>query len=192
MNNPHRINDAYSTFFKDWLSSQLTPSKAAYFVTITFEHEAQRRRRRQAEGLSAGAFEMKSLDHLYNMISRKIVGRNYNRAASQHRLPVVAAFLDTEGTKFWRCRGEFSNLHFHSIWIVGNEDCQSFKEMLKANGSLADKWRDLSVDQIDCQAIDLTDEHSFDRVVAYASKAIGFDTAQLSMGAGFAFYPQSA
>ena len=189
MNNPHRINDAYADFLTDWLFERLSPTKKTYFVTLTFEHEAQRRQRRQAEGLSAGAYEMKAFDHLYNLISRKLVGRNYHRRSHEHRLPHVATFLDAEGSRHWRSSGELTNLHFHSIWIVEGSDATVFEDVMTLNGSLADARPSLSFDAIDVRQFDLNNEGECKRVMAYASKLTGFNNQNLSLGRDFEIYP---
>ncbi|WP_108461473.1 hypothetical protein [Devosia naphthalenivorans] len=190
MNNPHRINEAYAEYFKSWFLEHASRGTKSYFVTLTFEHEAQRRQRRQAEGLSRGAFEMKAFDHLYNLISRRLIGRNYHRSFNQLRLPRVAAFLDAEGSRHWRCDGELSNIHLHTVWIIEDALTASFEEAMNMNGPMIDAWRSLSFDEIDVREIDSGSEGDVSTVVAYASKLIGFTNNELSLGRDFEIYPR--
>jgi hypothetical protein len=188
MNNPHRINKAYADYFNSWFQNHASSSSKAFFVTLTFEREAQRRQRRQAEGLSQGAFEMKAFDHLYNAICRKLIGRNYHRSCNRHRLPNVAAFLDAAGSRHWHRSGELSNIHLHTLWIMDDALTLPFREAMDMNRPMFDTWRSMSFDEIDVQEIDI--EGNVSIVVAYASKLIGFTNDDLSLGRDFEIYPR--
>lgn len=190
MNNPHRLNEAYAAHFKNWFTNNHTISKQAYFVTITFEHEARRRQRRQAEGLSQGSFEWDAFNHLYNLTCRNLIGRNYHRSCNRSLLPHVAAFLDAEGTRHWRSAGDLTNLHFHSIWLIDESNVSQFEEAMNVNGSMGDGWRSLSFDEIDVKPIDTSTDDDVERAISYASKLMGFNNEHLSVGIDFEVYPK--
>jgi len=188
MDNPHKLNQVFAAFFTEWALSNLTSSKSALFVTTTFEHESEMRCRRETAGLSLGSYEMRAFQHLYNRIARALVGSNYNRPSKRDRLPRVACFLDSEGSKFWRSAGDTKNIHQHSIWVVEKEEIDILKDGLDLMGRDGDFFRNLGFDEIDVREIgDGYDDLS--RVVTYASKHVGFDTRDLKLGTGFEFYP---
>lgn len=188
MNNPHKINEAYSQFFIEWACKNLTASRVALLVTTTFEHEASGRRRRETEGLPIGAYERTAFKHLYNLACRSVVGSNYNRPSKRDQLPRVAAFLDSEGTKFWRRAGEFEGIHIHSVWIIEANEVEAIKTAIDLAGQNSDFFRALGFDAIDIKAIEPTDD-DLARVVRYASKMLGFNSRDLKMGMDFEVYP---
>jgi len=146
------------------------------------------RRRRETAGLSIGTYEMNAFHHLYNKTARRVVGPNYNRPSKRELLPKVACFLDSEGTKFWRCAGEAKNVHQHSIWIINKGDIAALKDALDMMGRDGYHFRDSGFDAIDVREVGDGDD-DLSRVVKYAAKLIGFDTRELQLGVGFEIYP---
>ena len=133
---------------------------------------------------------MKAFDQLYNLTSRKLVGRNYHRSCNQHRLPHVLTCLDAEGSKFWRFAGQFENLHFHSIWLIDKSDASQFENVMSMSGSMGDVWRSLSFDEIEASAVNTSEDGQIERAVSYASKLVGFNNLHLTVGQDFEIYPR--
>lgn len=185
---PHDLNRAYSMFFLEWALVHLTKARQALFITVTFEHESKLRRRSETVGLDQGAYEKRAFQHLYNATARQLVGSNYNRRSKRSHLPDVAAFLDSEGTKFWSRVGDFRNIHLHSIWIVETGNIEKIRETLDLKGPNSGYLRGLGFDAIDIRSIGAANT-DLTRVVSYASKLLGFNSENLRLGMDFEIYP---
>ena len=190
MQNARRLNKAYG----DWFGSMITKAadepgerKAVLFVTLTFERDGSGRRRRQAEGQPLGQEEMLAFNHLYNRVCRRLVGRNFHRESHSDLLPKVVAFIDAEGSKFWRTRGELENLHIHSIWVVPATWTKELKATLEDH--LARQHSEVRFDAIDVREIEPRDTQCVNRVAGYSSKLISFNQRDLGIAEDFRVYP---
>jgi hypothetical protein len=199
MNTPWKINQAYSAWFNQLISDRLSETGPdgrcpdplnGYFVTITFDQYGNDRRRRVAAGHPLGTYEMDAFDVLYNMVCRKLIGRNYNRECNASRLPFALSFLDAEGSKFWCSTGDMTNLHIHSVWLVPSNKSDDFKALLGApTGHGTMKTLLLGIDAIDVRLVGLDTPKAVERVTSYASKLIGFEHEELPLSQSFKIYP---
>jgi hypothetical protein len=199
MNTPRKINQAYSAWFNQLINDRLSETgpdgrspetMSGYFVTITFDQYGNDRQRRVAAGHPLGTYEMDAFDVLYNMVCRKLVGRNYNRDCNADRLPLALSFLDAGGSKFWCSTGEMRNLHIHSVWLVPSNKSDEFEALLGApTGHGTMKTLLLGIDAIDVKPVDLTTPKDVERVTSYGSKLLGFEHEGTLLNEAFRAYP---
>lgn len=195
MDDPKDLNRIYTKWFQQIIverDSEMTDvdEETIFFITLTFKRDARGRRRRSAEGQPLGQPEMESFHHLYNWVSRNLVGRNYHRDSHHDLLPKAIPFLDAEGSKYWRSIGEMSNLHIHSIWTMRGNQKAEFETLLGQPNDDRETILDrLGFDAIDVQEMDRRDTNGISRVISYSSKLIGFNVRELGVAEEFRVYP---
>ena len=160
--------------------------QSVLFATLTFKNTG--RRAQLAEGQSLGANEMDVFSHLYNRVCRKLVGRHFDKPRNRIYLPPAFAFLDAEGSRYWKGIRELGNLHIHSMWVVPSDSSEACQEILRSavlrsNGLLR-------VDSVDVQIVDAADVQELVATTAYSSKLIGMNTERLEIGEDFRVFPQ--
>ncbi len=184
------LNVEYGNWFGSIIieaSGESGEPKSVLFVTVTFEKDGSSRRRRLAEGQAVGRAELGGFNHLYNRVCREIVGRNYHRECHRSKLPKVLAFVDAEGSRYWRSMGDAENLHIHSIWVVPSGKVDQVERVLRERSSALKGMT--RIDGIDIKAIDRGDIRSISRVVSYSSKLMGHNAAKLDVAEDFRVFP---
>ena len=191
MDDARRLNKAYG----DWFGSLITDaidepgeSKAVLFVTLTFEKIGTGRHRRLAEGQAIGEVELDAFSHLYNRVCRDLVGRNYHRESHRSKLPKALAFIDAEGSRYWKSMRDPENLHIHSIWVIPATQIDQLEESLRRRS--VNQYGDARIDAVDIKLVDQGDPQSVLQVASYSSKLIGFNVAALGVAEEFRVFPR--
>ena len=187
MNKPNRLNEVYSTWFLTSVTQSLSEQEnqtgqeqSVLFVTITFKRSIR------PKGEPPGQAELDAFSHVYNRVCRATIGRNFNRPSKQSLLPRVLAFIDAEGSRFWRTGGDLTNLHIHSIWTVPRAESKRIEATISGQVGIPG---DMVIDAIDIQEIERTASRSLRTICSYSSKLIGFNNSKLVIGEDFRSYP---
>lgn len=155
------------------------------FVTLTFRQT--NRKTQTAEGQSLGANEMDEFSHLYNRVCRMLVGRHFDKPRNRGLLPPAFAFVDAEGSRYWKGIHELENLHIHSMWVVSSEKSEACQEIIRS--AVASSKGTLKVDSVDIQIVDASDAEALVTTTAYSSKLVGMNNERLEISEDFKVFP---
>lgn len=160
-------------------------AQSVLFATLTFRQTG--RRTQSAEGQSLGANEMDAFSHLYNRVCRTLVGRHFDKPRNRPFLPPAFAFLDAEGSRYWKGIHELENLHIHSMWVVPAGKSDACQQIIRS--AMSSSRGPLKVDSVDVQIVDASDAEALVTTTAYSSKLIGMNTQRLEIGEDFRIFP---
>lgn len=185
-----RLTHAYATMFDEAIEdfvekhdfelqgSSRYLARYGYLVTIIFK-----RRLNLAFDHSGDAFngEFKNLDHIYNLMCRRVLGRDY----AQHRdqQPLVVAGLDVNGTRHSRHVSQVENVHIHSIWVTSSITQAKFVNAL-FDFSYLKKLEKFDIQRIDVRRLSnmAVGENGVTRVSNYVAKFPGQNAVWLYLG----------
>lgn len=189
------MSEALKQEYRKWFGSLVVGAVAqkdsdripqsVLFTTLTFRETG--RRTQSAEGQSLGANEMDAFSHLYNRVCRMLVGRHFDKPRNKTLLPPAFAFLDAEGSRYWKGIRDLENLHIHSMWVVPSDKSEACEEIIRS--AIDSSKGPLKVDSVDVQIVDASDAEALVTTTAYSSKLIGINTERLEVAEDFKVFP---
>jgi|GEM_PF-6055407 len=175
----NHIVHAIGLAFND-LDSTSTKAPSQFFITVMFKEGSV-----PIQHASSAVFSRFS--NLYNATCEALLGKNSHRPNVARLRPVVAAFLDAEGSRYANRLVALSNAHIHSIWAVHPDQVQSFIESFESPKVMMTRGR-YEIDKIDIRPVARLDD--LRTVTSYSTKLLRYNRFSLDAGADFEFYPK--
>lgn len=124
---------------------------------------------------------------LYNTMCEVMIGKNHHRPNVRSLRPVVAAFLDAEGSKYANKLVTPVNAHIHSIWAVHPDHVAAFRETFGSPKMVNARER-YGVDKFDIQKLESLDD--LRTATSYSTKLMRYNYKAQDVGQDFEFYPK--
>jgi len=181
------MNDYILTHIRRSFSDQTGPDCVGddavgyFFITIMFKKGAVSIQ--QASGTVFSRFGV-----LYNTVCEALIGKNHHRPNVAKLRPVVAAFLDAEGSRYANRLVTPVNAHIHSIWAVHPTHVGKLEDTFRSPKMVNDRER-YGVDKIDIQRLKSLDD--LRSVTSYSTKLMAYNYKSQDVGQDFEFYPKA-
>jgi len=125
---------------------------------------------------------------LYNTMCEALIGKNHHRPNVAKLRPVVAAFLDAEGSRYANRLVVPANAHIHSIWAVHPTYVERLEETFRSP-KMDKAGERCDVDELDIQRLGSLDD--LRNVTAYSTKLMAYNYKSQDVGQDFEFYPKA-
>lgn len=124
---------------------------------------------------------------LYNTMCEALIGKNHHRPNVAKLRPVVAAFLDAEGSRYANRLVAPANAHIHSIWAVHPTHVERLEETFRSP-KMDKAGERCDVDELDIRGLGSLDD--LRNVTAYSTKLMAYNYKSQNVGQDFEFYPK--
>lgn len=196
-----RLTNAYATMFDDTVDVFVDNhdvelegaahylARYGYLVTLIFKRRLDLAFDRSGD---KGSAQFRNLDHIYNLICRRALGRRY--AQYRENQPLVIAGLDVNGTRRSKHVSQVENIHIHAIWVTPSTFHGKFVS------ALFDLKHLKNLEKFDIQRIDVKRLSSMTvrndgvtSVSSYVAKFLGQNAVWMQLtGDDFRIYPKPA
>ncbi len=201
----YQFNNAYGFWFDEVIKNYIEKHKNenetiedyaienGFFITFNFDTNAVASRKRSLtdSNQNPGSIEFWNVNHFYNVICNRLIGRKFLDTKNQDRLPKMIACADVNGTRYWYSMGDVANIHLHSIWILPRDLTESFKT---AVNEIQTEWEFSKFDfrQIDIQPISnlSNDKIRPSKLTNYTSKFLRFNNENLQVEEDIMIFPR--
>lgn len=165
--------------------------KHGYYITFSFDFQKMIRKY-QLSPSSYNEVNERNINNvrfLYNLICKKLFGRNFMKKGIDS--PLVIMCSDVNDTKFWSYKGDITNPHIHSIWML-NPDIiidlkQSIFDILESDTSNNFDFRDVHIDRITSYDPSV---NAPSEIATYTAKFIPFNTHELDISSDIRILPE--
>jgi hypothetical protein len=164
-----------------------------FFITFNFDRNAvaSRARSLHADNQPTQSVEFWNVNHFYNLICNRLVGRRFLDEKNKDRLPKMIACADANGTRYWYAMGDVENAHIHSIWMLRADLTEKFKSVIN------EIQNERQFSSFDFRHIDIRPIISFNgnglrpsKLATYTSKFLDFNNEKLLVEEDIQIYPR--
>jgi hypothetical protein len=164
-----------------------------FFITFSFDRNAVASRERSLhdDNQSTRSVEFWNVNHFYNLICQRLIGRKFLDKKNRDRLPKMIACVDANGTRYWCAMGDVENVHLHSIWMLPADLTEKFKTVFN------DIQNEKQFSTFDFRQIDIRPISSFNgnglrpsKLATYTSKFLDFNNEKLLVEEDIQIYPR--
>lgn len=187
------MNEHVDDFIEDVLSNRIKQGlepilkddylkQYGYYITFTF-HEYSNLKLNNKEDISGDLF--KNLDHFYNLICQKLLGRRYYKLKCKQ--PKVIGSLDSNGSRYGQTVDRIENAHIHSIWVIHPDQKSMFEDVMTYYSDLIEiqkfRFKNIHVE-------DITSSDS-SRLIEYNNKFLVQAAEKQMFKREFEIYPRN-
>jgi hypothetical protein len=202
----NKFNNAYGFWFDQVMAEYISKHKSetdtfeeyakknGFFITFNFDANAVASRKRSLHdsNQSTRSIEFWNVNHFYNLICNRLIGRKFLDEKNRDRLPRMIACADANGTRYWYAMGDVENVHLHTIWMLPSDLTEKFTSAIE---EIQTEWE---FSKFDFRQIDVRPMWSFvsdglrpSVLSSYTSKFLDFNNEKLQVEEDIQIFPRS-